>query len=51
MHVNWCGAAIKGRIRQIYLRQDENQCNKKQQGHKDEQTQRLDRPSFHGGEA
>ncbi len=48
MHVNWSRAAMKGRIRQIHLGQNQNQRDEHKPGQQNEQTRRVDRPAFHG---
>ena len=48
MHVHRSRASMKSRIRQIYLGQNQNQCDEHKPGQQEEQTRRIDRPASHG---
>ena len=50
MHVDWSRTSMKGRIRQIDLRQHQDQKDKKQQRQQNEQPRRVNRPAIHGTE-
>ncbi len=50
MYVNRCRPGVKGRVRQVYLRQYQNQHDQGQQVHQDEQTRRWYRPASHDTE-
>jgi hypothetical protein len=48
MDVHRSRAAMKGRIRQVHLREHEDQRDQDKPGQQNEQTRRADRPAFHG---
>ena len=48
MDVNWSRASMKGRVRQVHLRQHQDQRDQDEPGQQNEQTRRIDRPAFHG---
>jgi hypothetical protein len=50
MYVDWSRTSMKGRIRQIDLRQHQDQKDKKQQRKQNEQPRRVYRPAIHGTE-